>query len=398
MSDTQALTGKRVLDFTQVLAGPFATQQLAQLGADVIKVEQPGTGDMTRGLLASDSHGMAPSFLTCNLGKRSLTLDLKQETAREIIFNLIPTCDALVENFKPGTIERLGFGYEAVKAVKPDIVYASISGYGQEGPKSELPAFDGAIQAASGMMSVSGHPESGPVRTGYFSVDMSTALNAAFAITAALFRQHVTGEGQRVDIAMMDTAMVMLAPQMSAYLSQGTLPDLMGNRSPTKQPTANVFATADGYVQVVALKEPHIQALFKLMGHAELYERFSDPLDRVRGTEEMNEFLVPAFKSEPSAHWLKALSEQGIPAAPIMNLAGSAAEDQMSYRLSFAEVPDPNDGSQTTRVVSSGHVANPAPPAVQRPAPALGEHTGEILEELGFSKEQIRQFEAESVV
>ena len=186
----QAFTGIRILDFTQVLAGPFATQQLAQLGADVIKIEQRDLGDITRGRMSAGADGMAPSFLTCNLGKRSLTLDLKHDRAKQIIHQLVATSDAVVENFKPGTIERLGFGYEALRAIKPDLIYASISGYGQSGPKSELPAFDGAIQAASGMMSVSGHPDTGPVRTGYFSVDMSTALNAAFAISAMSRKQH----------------------------------------------------------------------------------------------------------------------------------------------------------------------------------------------------------------
>ena len=156
MPDTrQAFTGLRIIDFTQVLAGPFATQQLAQLGADVIKIEQPEAGDITRGLMSSGSDGMAPSFLTCNLGKRAIP-DLKHPKAKEIVHRLVASADAVVENFKPGTIDKLGFG-EALKAIKPDLVYASISGYGQSGPKSELPAFDGAIQASSGMMSISGH-------------------------------------------------------------------------------------------------------------------------------------------------------------------------------------------------------------------------------------------------
>ena len=172
----QALTGLRIVDFTQVLAGPFATQQLAQIGAQVIKIEQPVTGDMTRGLMSASSDGMSPSFLTCNLGKRSLAIDLKHPKAREVIFKLVSQADAVVENFKPGTMERLGFGYEAIKAAKPDIVYASVSGFGQEGPRASQPAYDGAIQAFSGMMSISGHPETGPARSGYFSVDMSTAL------------------------------------------------------------------------------------------------------------------------------------------------------------------------------------------------------------------------------
>ena len=391
-NDTQALTGKRILDFTQVLAGPFATQQLAQIGADVIKIEQPEIGDMTRGLLSEDSDGAAPSFTTCNLGKRSLSLDLKHPDAKGIIFKLLETSEAVVENFKPGTIERLGFGYEAMKAVKPNIVYASISGYGQTGPKAELPAFDGAIQAASGMMSVSGHPESGPVRTGYYSVDMSTALNAAFSITAALMRQHITGEGQRIDVAMMDTAYVMQAAQISHYLATDQLPELMGNRSPTKQPTSNVFETSDGYIQVVGMKNPHVKAICTLLGDPQLFEDHQDPLDRVKATDKFNALLKPAFASNTTEYWLKALAEVGVPTAPIRDLAASVADPQNDHRLSIAEFAHPATGAPT-RTVSSGHVASPAPPQVQRPPPNLGEHNQEILLEIGYTEADIERLQ-----
>ena len=393
----QALSGVRVIDFTQVLAGPFATQQLAQLGADVVKIEQPGSGDITRGLMAQDSDGMAPSFLTCNLGKRSLALDLKADAANEIIFKLIADADVVVENFKPGTIDRLGFGYEAVRAAKPDIVYASISGYGQAGPKSELAAFDGAIQAASGMMSITGHPESGPTRTGFFSVDMSTALNAAFAITAAVLRKFRTGEGQRVDVSMMDTAFVMQGPQMSAYGVDGTLPDLMGNRSPTKQPTANVFATKDGYVQVVALKNPQIEALLKALGHGDFFHDYTDPTDRVRSTDAFNELLVPIFKSETTEHWLEVMRKAGVPGAPIRNLAESANDEQVPYRKILATQPAPS-GDGEVKVVSASHMTEPAPPVVQRPAPTLGEHTAEILAELGYSESSVAELSASGAI
>jgi len=398
MAEQQAFTGLRILDFTQVLAGPFATQQLAQLGADVIKVEARELGDITRGLFTTGAVGMAPSFLTCNLGKRSLTLDLKHPSAKDIIHKLVRTSDAVVENFKPGTIERLGFGYEALREIKPDIVYASISGYGQSGPKSKLPAFDGAIQAASGMMSSSGHVETGPVRTGYFSVDMSTALNAAFAISAALFRRHVTGEGQRIDVSMMDTAMVMQAAQVSNYLDSGKLPALLGNRSPTLQPTANVFATADGFIQVIGLKETQITALMKVLGLEDLYEAHTDPASRISATAEFNAVLEPLLASKSTEHWLAALNEAGVPVAAVQDIAAATADEQVAHRLSIAEIEKPGAQGETTRVVSAGHMSEPAPPVVQRGPPTLGEHTDEILSDLGYSAADIDALRADAAI
>ena len=399
MPDTrQAFTGLRIIDFTQVLAGPFATQQLAQLGADVIKIEQPEAGDITRGLMSSGSDGMAPSFLTCNLGKRAITLDLKHPKAKEIVHRLVASADAVVENFKPGTIDKLGFGYEALKDIKPDLVYASISGYGQSGPKSELPAFDGAIQASSGMMSISGHPESGPTRTGYFSVDMSTALNAAFAISAALFRRHLTGEGQRIDVSMLDTAVVMQAAQMSNYLVTNTLPELMGNRSPTKSPTANVFASADGFVQIVALREAHVKALFTLLGVADMYETYPEPAIRIAHTDEINAVIKPALAAQSSAHWISELGKLGIPCAPIQTLDEVAAEPQFDHRLIFTEIPNPQTPDASVKVVSAGHVSEPAPPKVQRPSPSLGQDNDNVLGELGYSEHDIAELRAQRVI
>ena len=399
MPDTrQAFTGLRIIDFTQVLAGPFATQQLAQLGADVIKIEQPEAGDITRGLMSSGSDGMAPSFLTCNLGKRAITLDLKHPKAKEIVHRLVASADAVVENFKPGTIDKLGFGYEALKAIKPDLVYASISGYGQSGPKSELPAFDGAIQASSGMMSISGHPESGPTRTGYFSVDMSTALNAAFAISAALFRRHLTGEGQRIDVSMLDTAVVMQAAQMSNYLVTNTLPELMGNRSPTKSPTANVFASANGFVQIVALREAHVKALFTLLGVADMYDTYPEPAIRIAHTDEINAVIKPALAAQSSAHWISELGKLGIPCAPIQTLDEVAAEPQFDHRLIFTEIPNPQTPDASVKVVSAGHVSEPAPPKVQRPSPSLGQDNDNVLGELGYSEHDIAELRAQRVI
>ncbi len=396
-----AFEGIRIIDFSQVLAGPFATAQLAQLGADVIKIEQPGAGDQTRGLMAGKDDGqMSPSFLTCNIGKRSLTLDLKAPEARAIVRALVRSADAVVENFTPGVMDRLGFGYAALIQHKPDLVYCSISGYGQTGPKSRLAAYDGAIQAASGMMEINGHPDSPPTRTGYMPVDMATALQAAFAISAALFRRQATGLGQRLDVAMIDTAMVVQAPQVSAYLVNGVQPDRLGNRSPTLQPTANVFATADGFIQVVALKEPQVAALFDVIGAAERYTEptFHTAPARVSNTAEVNTLLSKAFARLPTSHWLPRLIDAGVPVAEIRDFAAVTADPQFDGRAALVEIESARHPGGRVRVVGSGYTASSDPPRVTRQPPRLGQHTDEILAELGYDTAAIADLRSRRVV
>jgi len=397
----RAFDGIRVIDFTQVLAGPFATQQLAQLGADVIKIEQPGTGDQTRGLMpGTDDAGMSPSFLTCNIGKRSLTLNLKAPQARAIVHALVRTADVVVENFTPGVMQRLGFDYPALRALKPNLIYCSISGYGQSGPKSAYAAYDGAIQAASGMMAITGHPETGPTRTGYMPVDMATALNTAFAIAAALYRRSISGEGQRLDVAMMDTAMVLQAPQVSNYLVNGVLPELFGNRSPTRQPTANVFATADGHIQVVALKEPQVQKLFDVLGCLEQYAepRFATGDARVEHTADVNDLLTSRFSRETTQTWLSRLIEAGIPVAEIRDFAAVVSDPQFDSRNALVEIDLPHKPGRRSRVVGTGYVATPDGPSPDRAPPTLGEHTDAILAEIGYSRADIAALRDTSVI
>jgi CoA:oxalate CoA-transferase len=391
----QAFEGIRIIDFSQVLAAPFAVMQLALLGAEVIKVEQPDGGDQTRGLMnIGADQGLSPSFLAMNLNKQSITLNLKTPAAVEIVKKLILTADVVVENFKAGTMARLGLGYDELKALKPDIIYCSVTGYGQTGPKAGEAAYDGAIQASSGMMSQNGHAQTGPTRTGYMPVDMSTALNTAFSIAAALFRRANTGLGQRIDVAMMDTAIVMQAPQYSNYLNQGNLLGLIGNASPTKQPTANVFATQDSFIQVVAIRQPQVEQLFAALGESDKLqlEAFANPQARIDNSVEVGQLVAEQLKKATTAHWMQKLTALGIPAAEIRSLPEVMADPQFDTRELFETLPHPLDQSKTFTVVKAGYMLDADGPRVRSTPPLLGQDTTAVLRSLGYDESQIADF------
>ncbi|MCH8256422.1 MAG: CoA transferase [Proteobacteria bacterium] len=397
----QAFEGIRIIDFTQVLAGPFGVMQLALLGADVIKVEQPGTGDQTRGLMNSEKNpGMSPSFMAMNLNKKSITLNLKSKDAVEIVKKLVASADVVVENFKAGTMERMGLGYDDLRKIKQDLIYCSVTGYGQTGPKAGEAAYDGAIQASSGMMSQTGYPETGPTRTWFMPVDMATALNTAFAISASLHRKAKTGAGQRIDLAMMDTAIVVQAAQYSNYLNQGNLLGLLGNASPTGQPTANVFPTQDGFIQVTALRQPQVEKLFTLLGKKDDFEKpeFSTPNARVKNTPRVFELLSEALKENTTAHWMQLLAGAGIPVAEIRELPEVVRDPQFKYRGVFETIPSPTNADETATLVKAGYITDEDGPEVHAGPPALGEHTREILTFLGYDAETIAAFEARGVI
>lgn len=396
-----AFDGIRIIDFTQVLAGPFGVMQLALLGAEVIKIEQPNTGDQTRGLMNSGKDaGMSPSFMGMNLNKKSMTLNLKSAAAVEIVKKLVADADVVVENFKAGTMERMGLGFDDLNKIKPDLIYCSVTGYGQTGPKAGEAAYDGAIQAASGMMSQTGHPDTGPTRTGYMPVDMATALNTAFAISAALYRKETTGKGQRIDLAMMDTAIVVQAAQYNNYLNHGNLLGLLGNASPTGQPTANVFPTEDGFIQITAIRQPQIEKLFTALDRTADFAKpeFNTLKARVKNSALVNEFLSEALSHNTTAHWMEHLAKVGIPVAQVRELPEVVNDPQFEYRSVFETLPSPVNKDETITLVKAGYITNEDGPEVRHGPPLLGEHTDEVLTSLGYADDAIQAFKDEGVI
>ena len=392
----QAFSGIRILDFSQVIAGPYAAQLCNMLGAEVIKIEQPGVGDQMRSLLQikdPEFSDMTPGFISYNSGKRSLAIDLKAPDAKDVITRLVIQSDVVVENFRAGVIEKLGFGYEAIKAIKPDIVYCSISGYGQKGPKAGIPAYDGAVQAASGMMSCTGHPETGPTRVSYLPIDITTGLTAAFAIASALFRRSQTGEGQYLDVAMLDAAVTLQSAHYANFLMGAPEPGLLGNTSPAGLPTADSFATADGHVLTSVITEAQVASMFKVMGLGAMLDdpKFKDNASRVKNRDEVLEALRAAFKTRTSDQWVDELQAARVPIAKVRTVSEVCADPQMETRGIIADVPKPGSDSTSIKAVGAAFIANTDGPAVRASAPSIGAHNREVLSELGYSEAEIAE-------
>ena len=400
----QAFADINILDFTQVLSGPFATFQLALLGAQVIKVEPPNTGDICRPLLDLTNFGggfMSPMFIGANLNKRSIAVNLKHPEAKGILEPLIMDADVIVENFRPGVMQRLGYDYATINALRPEIVYCSISGYGQAGPSSATPAFDGAIQAASGLMASNGHEATGPTRTVSPVIDVTSGLMAAFAISSALHRRATSGQGQYLDVAMLDSAVTLLNPLFNIYLATGMEPDLLGNQSVTKQPTMNVFPTLDGFIQVTALTPDQVFKFCDELGRADLLAdaRFATLPARVENRDAMRAEFIVALSKCPCAQWLERLSRVGVPAAPVATLPEVLSAPQLGFRnLTTTLPPHASLGVEQLESVTTGFSANTDGPNAHASAPMLGEHTQDVLLEYGYAQTRIDDWLSNGVV
>jgi crotonobetainyl-CoA:carnitine CoA-transferase CaiB-like acyl-CoA transferase len=378
------LDGITVLDFTRVLSGPYCTMQLGDLGARVIKIEQPGRGDDTRAWGPPFIGRESAYFLSINRNKESVALDLKEERSRQVIDALLDRADILVENFRPGTLERLGWGPAAVSARHPRIVYCSISGFGQTGPRRLEAGYDAMMQGEAGLMSITGPADGPPYRLGVAIGDIATGMFAVQGILAALFARERTGRGQLVDIAMLDAVTALLTYQASIAFATGETPRRMGNRHPSIAPY-DTFAAADGEFVLSVGNDDQFGRLAGVLGRAELAQdrRFVTNADRVRNYDALRGDLTQLFSSWRRADVLKALAGVGVPASAVRTVTEALADPQIAARDMI--VPLEHVTAGPIRVLGSPLKFSETPATVRRPPPALGQHTEAVLREFGFT-------------
>jgi formyl-CoA transferase len=390
----------RVLDLTNVLSGPFATLHLALLGAEVIKIENPKEGDLARKLGASTNYNkklLGTSFLAQNANKKSLTLNLKENEAKEIFKKLVRTSDIVVENFRPGVMERLGIGYKVLSEINPKIIYCAISGFGQDGPDADKPAYDQIIQGLSGVMAINGDEVLNPLRTGFPVCDTVGGLNAAFAIMSALYAREKTGTGQFIDIAMIDSIMPMMGWVVSNLLLAGQQPQLLGNDNFTAAPSG-VFKTSDGQINIAANKQEQWEKLCDLIGLPELKEdkRFKERDTRKNNRKALTPILEEKLKQNNTKFWVELLNKNGIPSGEILSLEEALNQEQIKYRDTFTNIEV--EGIGEVPLFNLTAKFSNATGKVEAPPPLLGQHTNQLLTELGYLPQQIKDFKQRSII
>lgn len=393
----KALAGLKVIDLTRVLAGPFCTMMLGDLGADVIKIEGPGGSDETREWGPPFIGEQSAYYLTANRNKRAMTLNLKQQAARDILCKMVETADVLIQNFKTGTMEKWGLGYEELRAINPRLVYCSISGFGQFGPYKELPGYDFIVQAMGGMMSITGSEESGPMKVGVAIADLATALYCSTAILAAIHQRERSSEGQQIDVALLDSQISLLANVASNYLVSGNLPRRYGNAHPNIIPY-QPFRASDGEIAVAVGNDRQYQKLCELLAVPELADdaRFRTNSDRQQNREQLIALLQAEFVKRNCKDWQQQMNEAGIPNGPINNLAQLFNDPHVEARDMVVEVPHPTAG--TVKLVGSPLKLSRSKVEIKRHPPLAGEHTVEILKEYGFTEVEISDLQTNNII
>jgi CoA:oxalate CoA-transferase len=398
----RSLEGIRVLDLTNVLAGPFCAYQLALLGAEVIKVEEPRRGDLARQLGADaqlNAEFMGASFIAQNAGKKSLALDLKTEAGRQAMLRLADSADVLIENFRPGVMQRLGLGQELLRERNPRLVVCAISGFGQDGPLSKAPAYDQIVQGLSGVMSITGDAHSAPLRVGYPICDTLGGLTAAFAITSALAGRERSGRGDFIDVSMLDSTLVTMGWVVSNFLIAGRQPQAMGNENFTAAPSGT-FATADGPLNIAANRQEQFVTLTRLIGRPELAQdpRFAEREARKRNRAELKQEIEQALASKPAREWEELLAEHGVPAGRVLSVPDARAHPQVRQRDLLAHFDGATGIERGFDVVRAGFRMDSGRPDVASPPPRLGEHSAEILASLGYSPKEIGAMREQAVI
>jgi len=398
---TRPLAGIRVLDLTNVLAGPFACHQLAHMGADVIKVETPKGGDLARQLGADavlNENLMGVSFLAQNPGKRSITVNFKSPRGKEVFRKLVAQSHVVVENFRPGVMDRLGLGFKTLVEDNPKLIYCAISGFGQDGPLRDLPAYDQIIQGMSGVMSITGDPENAPYRVGYPIADTIGGITAAFAIASALADRQ-RSHSYFIDVSMLEATMATMGWAVSNFLISGREPQPMGNDNVTASPSGS-FKTGKGLLNIAANKQEQYEAVCRVIGREDLIDdpRFAERQARLQHRKELKEILEQALATRTANEWWRLLNEAGVPAGPVYTVAEALDHPQVRDRGMIAKFADAPGVGRDIHVVRSGVKLNGKAPSVDTPPPLLGQHSDEILAELGYGTADIEQMKQQGAV
>jgi formyl-CoA transferase len=398
----QPLAGIRVIDLTQVLAGPYAAYQLGLMGAEVLKIEAPGTGDWSRDqgyLPRLNAEGMGLAYLTQNANKKSVTLNLKSEEGLAILKRLIEGADVFIENFRPGVIARLGLPFEVVREINPRIVYCSISAFGQDGELSHRPAYDHVVQGMCGIMKTTGSVETGPQKVGAPYLDYATGLNAAFAIVSGLHETKRTGEAVHLDVAMLDTSMLLMASLVTSHLTGGWMPQPSGNEAWSQSPSSGAFETQDGLLMVAANNDKQFRALCAGLRRPDIIEdeRWSDPGARRRNAAELRAELVKIFRSGRAVDWEKALDAAGVPAAKVRSLDETLAENHAKARMFARTMQWPRE-PRDIHLPTLGFKVDGEVVAPTTAPPELGADTSEVLRGFGYSDAELRRLKAEAII
>jgi crotonobetainyl-CoA:carnitine CoA-transferase CaiB-like acyl-CoA transferase len=396
---SKPFTGIRILDFTRYLAGPYGTYQLALLGADVIKVESRD-GDETRSQLITSEWAerkMPPGFLAVNGNKRSITLDLRKPEAIQVVNKLVRISDVVWENFRPGVMDKLGLGYETLSKLNPTLIYCAVSGFGHTGPEKTTAAFDGKLQAMSGIMSITGEPAGGPMRAGFAICDTIGGMTAAFAVSSALYQRSHTGRGQFVDVAMLDAALAFIPGPVSEWTVAGIEQKQIGNGSVSRKPTAGRFRAKGSFLVLAVLTEPQFVRLMKTIGRPEALDdpRFKDWAARTVNLPALREVIEGALASDDAKTWEERLTKADVPCSSIWKIDEIVTHPQLEHR-DVLQTVDSKFGPM--KLVGAGFRLAHGSPGIDRPPPTLGEHTEEILGEAGYTPAEIERLRGGGVI